>query len=169
MMHDFATNTTTAEVIEKELGMKPEEFDKKFLAAVECENDKRGGWLSTTGRKGIKEVAALAQDGENQQVIARGRAIRDNYPDYVEHRQPVRDSRADAFLALNDKSAAIDELRDYAKVGGRSPETLKKLAEPARRSRPSRGRRRGARPAKLHRSRGRRPAPAPRRPLVRPE
>ncbi|HUJ49206.1 MAG TPA: tetratricopeptide repeat protein [Bryobacteraceae bacterium] len=37
MMHDFATNTTTAQVIEKELGMKPEEFDKKFLAMVSAE------------------------------------------------------------------------------------------------------------------------------------
>ena len=33
MIHDFAAGASTPEVIEKELGIKPEEFDKRFLPA----------------------------------------------------------------------------------------------------------------------------------------
>ena len=51
MMHDFSTSATTADVIEKELGMKPEEFDKKFLAALDAET-KTSLKVSTTGAKG---------------------------------------------------------------------------------------------------------------------
>ena len=126
MMHDFATNTTTAEVIEKELGMKPEDFDKKFLAALHAETktvvEHFDDW-----RKGIREVARLAKDGENQQVIDKSAGLRDIYPDYVEPGN-LYEFRADAYVALGNPPAAIDELEHYAKVGGRSPDTLKKLA-----------------------------------------
>jgi tetratricopeptide (TPR) repeat protein len=126
MMHDFASNTTTAEVIEKELGMKPEEFDKKFLAAVNAETknvvEHFDDW-----RKGVREVARLAKSGENQQVIDKSANLRDIYPDYVEPGN-LYEFRADAYVALNDPRAAIDELERYAKVGGRSPDALKKLA-----------------------------------------
>jgi tetratricopeptide (TPR) repeat protein len=126
MMHDFSTNTTTAEVIEKELGMKPEEFDKKFLAALNAETknvvDHFDDW-----RKGIREVARLAKAGENQQVIDKSANLRDIYPDYVEPGN-LYEFRADAYVALGDSHAAINELERYAKVGGRSPDALKKLA-----------------------------------------
>jgi tetratricopeptide (TPR) repeat protein len=126
MMHDFSSNTTTAEVIEKELGMKPEEFDKKFLATVNAETknvvEHFDDW-----RKGVREVARLAKAGENQQVIDKSASLRDIYPDYVEPGS-LYEFRADAYIALNDPRAAIEELERYAKIGGRSPETLKKLA-----------------------------------------
>jgi len=126
MMHDFATSATTAEVIEKELGMKPEEFDKKFLAIVNAETkttvDGFDDW-----RKGLKEVAALSKSGDFQLAIDKSDAIRDIYPEYVEAGN-LYEFRSDAFLALNNKKAAIEELERYAKIGGRSPETLKKLA-----------------------------------------
>jgi cellulose synthase operon protein C len=126
MMHDFATSATTAEVIEKELGMKPEEFDKKFLAAVDAETktvvDGFDDW-----RKGLKEVAAIAKAGDFPQVIEKSDPIRDIYPDYVEPGN-LYEFRSDAYLALNNKAAAIQEIEHYAKIGGRSPETLKKLA-----------------------------------------
>jgi len=126
MMHDFATNATTPQVIEKELAMRPEEFDKKFLAAIDAETkivvDGFDDW-----KKGLKEVAAQARAGENEQVIKRSDVLRDIYPDYVEAGN-LYEFRSDAFLALNDKPAAIEELERYAKIGGRNPETLKKLA-----------------------------------------
>jgi len=73
-------------------------------------------------------VARLAKAGENQQVIDKSAALRDIYPDYVEPGN-LYEFRADAYLALSNSRAAIDELERYAKVGGRSPETLKKLAQ----------------------------------------
>jgi len=78
-------------------------------------------------RKGLREVAVAAKAGDYQQVIEKGAAIRDIYPDYVEAGS-VYEFRADAFVALNDNAAAIKELERYAKIGGRHPETLKKLA-----------------------------------------
>ena len=126
MMRDFSSNTTTAQVIEKELGMKPEDFDKKFLGAVNAETktvvERFDDW-----RKGIREVARLAKAGENQQVIDKSANLRDIYPDYVEPGN-LYEFRADAYVALGDRRAAIEELEHYAQVGGRSPETLKKLA-----------------------------------------
>jgi len=126
MMHDFATSATTAEVIEKETGMKPEAFDKKFLAAVDGEMktvvDRFEDW-----RKGLKEVAALAKAGDYPGVIEKSDPIREIYPEYVEPGS-LYEFRSDAYLALNNKPAAIRELERYAKIGGRSPETLKKLA-----------------------------------------
>ncbi len=125
-MHDFAGNLTTAQVIEKELGMKPEKFDQEFLAALDAETKTVVGGFEEW-RKGLKEVAALARAGDNQQVIEKSEAIRDIYPDYVEAGN-LYEFRAEAFLALNNKPAAITELETYAKTGGHSPETLKKLA-----------------------------------------
>jgi tetratricopeptide (TPR) repeat protein len=106
--------------------MKPEEFDKKFLATVNAETknvvEHFDDW-----RKGVREVARLAKAGENQQVIDKSASLRDIYPDYVEPGS-LYEFRADAYIALNDPRAAIEELERYAKIGGRSPETLKKLA-----------------------------------------
>ncbi len=126
MMRDFSTSATTAEVIEKELGMKPEEFDKKFLGVVNAETKTTVEGFDDW-RKGLKEVAALSKSGDFQQVIDKSDAIREIYPDYVEAGN-LYEFRSDAYLALNNKKAAIDELEHYAKIGGRSPETLKKLA-----------------------------------------
>jgi len=127
MMHDFAGNTTTAQVIEKELSMRPEEFDKKFLSVLNAETETVVDGFEEW-RKGVREVARLAKAGENQQVLDKSAALRDIYPDYVESGN-LYEFRADAYLALADSRAAIDELERYAKVGGRSPETLKKLAQ----------------------------------------
>jgi len=122
MMRDFSTSATTPQVIEKELGMRPEEFDKRFLAAIDAETktvvNGFGNW-----KKGMKEVATLARAGENDQVIQKSQAIRELYPDFVEPGN-LYELRANAFLALGDKPDAIDELEHYAKIGGRSPEAI---------------------------------------------
>ena len=127
MMHDFASNATTAQVIEKELDMKPEEFDRKFLAVLDAETktvvDGFEDW-----RKGLREVALAVKAGDYQNVIEKGARLRDIYPDYVEPGS-IYEFRADAFVALKNKAAAIEELERYAKIGGRNPETLKKLAD----------------------------------------
>jgi len=135
MMHDFSTNATTADVIQKELSMKPEEFDKKFLAVVDAETknvvEHFDDW-----RTGLKQVAELARADQYAQVIEKSAAIRDIYPDYVEPGN-LYEFRADAFEALGNRPAAVDELERYAKAGGRSPETLIKLADLLPASRPA--------------------------------
>jgi tetratricopeptide (TPR) repeat protein len=126
MMHDFARSRTTAEVIQSALGLKPEEFDKQFLASLDSETKTVVEGFENW-RKQLKEIADLAKAGKNREVIEKTAGIRDTYPDYVEAGN-VYEFRANAYLGLNDKKSATAELERYAKVGGRSPTLLKKLA-----------------------------------------
>jgi tetratricopeptide (TPR) repeat protein len=126
MMYDFAKSMSTPEVIEKELGMKPEEFDKKFLAALNAETKKTVEGFDDW-RKKIRQVNDLAKAGKHDEVIKEATAMRDVYPDYVEAGSPY-ELLADAYLAKNDKPHAIAELERYSRVGGRDSGLIKKLA-----------------------------------------
>jgi cellulose synthase operon protein C len=126
MIHDFATGASTPDVIQKELGMAPEQFDKHFLAALEAETKKTVDGFDDW-RKQLMKVAEEAKAGKNDDVIRDAVPIRDIYPDYVEPGS-VYQFLADAYLAKDSKAAAIAELERYAKAGGRSPDTLKQLA-----------------------------------------
>ena len=126
MIHDFAGGATTPEAIEKELGIKPEEFDKRFLAALTAETKKTVDGFDEW-RKELKKVATEYKAHDYEEMIRDASGIRDSYPDYVEAGN-VYQFLADGYLAKGDKKAAIAELERYAKVGGRSPDTLKQLA-----------------------------------------
>lgn len=126
MVHDFSTGASTPDVIQKELGLKPEEFDKRFLAALEGETRKTVEGFEEW-RKGLKKVAEEARSADYDDMIRDASGIRDKYPDYVDPGNTY-EFLADAYLAKGNKKAAIDELERYAKAGGRSPDTLKKLA-----------------------------------------
>ena len=126
MMHEFAGTETTAEVVEKQLGMKPEDFDKEFIASLEEQTRKTVEGFANW-KKELKLVAELAKAGKNDEVIEKAKAIRDVYPDYVEGAN-VYEFLSTAYLAKNDKKSAMSELERYSRVGGRNPVTLKKLA-----------------------------------------
>jgi tetratricopeptide (TPR) repeat protein len=126
MMHDFAKSESTADVIQKELGIAPEEFDKQFLAALEKDTKKTVDALDDWLKK-LKEIYKLSTSHQWDDVIKEGTPIRDLYPDYVEAGS-VYELLADAYIAKENKPAAIAELERYQKQGGRSPATLKKLA-----------------------------------------
>jgi tetratricopeptide (TPR) repeat protein len=126
MIHDFAGNAATPDVIEKELGMKPEEFDKNFLAALDAELGKTVAGFDEW-RKKIREVSELAKAGKNDDVIREATAIRDLFADYVEAGSAY-EFLADAYLAKNDKPNAMAQLARYSQVGGRDPALIKKLA-----------------------------------------
>src|SRR5215471_18862725 len=127
MIRDFGDRMSTPDVIEKELKMKPEEFDKQFLAWLEAQTKTTvDGYESWT-----KQVKALNENVKNKDwgaVIKEGTAIRDTYPDYVEGGS-VYEALAKAYEATNEKAKALEQLKRYAEVGGRSPDTLKRLAE----------------------------------------
>lgn len=126
MMHAFGARKTTPQVFEQVLGMKTEEFDKQFLAWLDTK-------VGTTVRnyedwhKRVRGVGKSLEAKNWDEVIKEGTAIRDLYPDYVEAHS-VYEMMADAYIGKNDKPSAIRSLEAYAKQGGRSPATLKKLA-----------------------------------------
>ncbi|QOY89447.1 tetratricopeptide repeat protein [Paludibaculum fermentans] len=126
MLGEFSQVTTTAAVIEKVLGVKPEQFDKDFLAWLENEHKvplaKFEDWT-----KQMKPLHSAVKGKQWDEVFKIGNAIRDEYPDYVEAGS-VYEALAEAYQAQDKKPQAIAELERYAKQGGRDPETLKKLA-----------------------------------------
>lgn len=127
MIHEFAKNRPTVDVIKEQLGMTPEAFDKDFLATIDKETGKAvAGFADWT--KQLREISQLAKDSKNDEVIAKGRAIESIYPDYVEAGN-VYTFVAEACLNKGDKACAMDEWGRYSKIGGRNPDTMKKYAK----------------------------------------
>jgi tetratricopeptide (TPR) repeat protein len=126
MISDFAKLQPTAQVIEAEFKMKPEEFDKQFLAWLDTRTkttvDGFDEW-----KKRLRGISDSAKAKNWDEVIKEGTAIRDLYTDYVEAGS-VYEFLAEAYTAKGDKAKAMAELERYSKVGGRNPATLKQLA-----------------------------------------
>ena len=126
LIHAFAGNAPTPEVIQKQLGVSAEEFDKQFMEYLNKET-KTAVEGFDKWRKGMKEISELGPD-KSDEVIAKLNSIRDLYPDYVE-KDSVYELLASLYLKKGDKAAAMAQLERYSKIGGREPETLKKLAK----------------------------------------
>jgi cellulose synthase operon protein C len=127
MLHDFGKKMTTPEVIQEEFQMKPEEFDKQFLAWLEPQTQKTVDNFDQW-RKRVRVVAGFVKDKKWDDAIREGEAIRDMYTDYVEMGS-VYESLAQAWLGKGDKAKATAELELYSKVGGRDPQSLKQLSK----------------------------------------
>ncbi len=126
LVHSFAQLKTTAEAIREDLGIEPEQFDRDFMAWL----DKQlGPTVANFERwtERLKELAALAKDGKQDEVIRVGEEVRRLYPEYVYAANPY-EFIATAQLAKGNKQAAAEILKEYQKRGGRNPEALKKLA-----------------------------------------
>jgi tetratricopeptide (TPR) repeat protein len=126
MVHSFAHTTTTADVIQQDLGMAPAEFDKEFqawlyqgLGSVPQNFDK---WHDA-----LKQLAADAQAHNYDAVLKEGPAVVQLYPQYI-YDANAYEFIAEADVAKGNKSAAAAELTDYEHHGGRDPDTLKELA-----------------------------------------
>jgi tetratricopeptide (TPR) repeat protein len=126
MVHSFAERKTTAEVIQQDLGLKPEEFDKQFTAWLDKDVGKTVASFDEW-RKGLKNLAALAENHQYDEVLKQGDAVLQMYPEYVFDANAY-EFIAEAHLAKGDERSAAAVLTDYEKMGGRSPGTLKKLA-----------------------------------------
>jgi cellulose synthase operon protein C len=127
MIHEFAKNKPTVDVIKDQLGMEPDAFDKEFLAMIDKETSKTVAGFQTW-TKGVRELNQLMKDSKYDEAIAKGREIEGLYPDYVESGN-VYDFVAEACLKKNDKACAMEELGRYSKIGGRDPGTMKQYAQ----------------------------------------
>jgi len=127
MIEAFGRRKQTAEVIEQQLGLAPEEFDRRFLAWLEAKTRKLVDGFDDW-RKQMKALAEAARAGRHEEVLERGPALRDLYPDFVEEGSAY-ELLAAAHLAKGDVASAADELERYARAGGRSPAVLKQLAQ----------------------------------------
>jgi cellulose synthase operon protein C len=126
MVHDYAALKTTPDVIELEFKMKPEEFDKQFIAWLEAQTKRTVDGFDDW-KKTVKRISEYAKEKQWDDVIREGVRIRDIYPDYVDAAS-VYEFLADAYFAKGEKDKQMAELARYSKVGGRNPVTLKELA-----------------------------------------
>jgi tetratricopeptide (TPR) repeat protein len=126
MIHDYGANMTTPQVIEKELKIKPEEFDKQFIPWVEAQTKTTVDNFDTWAKQ-VKDINDKAKAKDWDAVIKEGTAIRDLYPDYVEAGS-VYEFLANAYMAKKDTPKAMEQLKKYAEIGGRNPDTLDQLA-----------------------------------------
>lgn len=127
MLHGFGDGKDTATVIRDQLKLEPEDFDKRFIAAVQAETKKQVNGFDEW-RKRLKVLAGLAKQKDYDGMIREGTAILNLYPDYVEDGS-VYEFLAEAHLAKNEQKPAIEVLQSYAKMGGRNPASLKLLAK----------------------------------------
>jgi tetratricopeptide (TPR) repeat protein len=126
MVHSYAERKTTPEVIQANLGMAPEEFDKQYLQWL---NGRYGTMAANFNdwRKALEQLVGAANEKQYDAVIQQGPAVIRLYPEYI------GDANAYEFIAIadlakGDKKAAAAVLTDYEKIGGEDPSILKKLA-----------------------------------------
>jgi predicted Zn-dependent protease len=126
MVHSFAQHTTTPEVIQHDLGLSPEEFDKQFLEWLDKDVGKEVANFDHW-REGVKQLVQLAKEKKYDEVLKAGEEVRRLYPEYV-YPANAYEFMAEADLAKGDKQAAAAILTGYEKMGGRQPQALKQLA-----------------------------------------
>jgi tetratricopeptide (TPR) repeat protein len=126
MVHSYAARKTTPEVVQADLGVSTEQFDKQYLAWV---NDRYGKEAAgfDEWRKQLEQLAEASKKDQNDVVLQQGPAVIRLYPEYIAGANAY-EFVAVADLAKGDKKAAAAVLTDYEKMGGEDPSILKKLA-----------------------------------------
>jgi tetratricopeptide (TPR) repeat protein len=126
MVHSFAGHKTTAEVIQRDLGMAPEAFDRQFLGWLNQDVGKPAASFDEW-QKRWKDLLQLSKHGQYDEVLREGNEVRRLYPEYVDQASAYQ-LMAEADVAKGNQQAAAAELTRYQEMGGHDPELLKKLA-----------------------------------------
>ena len=125
LLKGFAANEPTSSNIQAVLGIDTEEFDKRFdtylKAALGPALDGMSRW-----RRNLKQALEAAREKDWDAVFDPARAAKEAYPQHVD------DGCSYVLLSMahddaGDRDAAIAELQQYERLGGRRPDTLKKL------------------------------------------
>jgi tetratricopeptide (TPR) repeat protein len=126
MVHSYAQSKTTPQVVQGDLGLAPEEFDKQYFAWI----DKRYGAEAAhfdQWREKLKMLAAATQQKQYDAVLAQGPAVLAMYPEYVGDAN-VYELMAEADRARGDAKGEAAALTGYEHEGGQDPSVLKRLA-----------------------------------------
>ena len=120
MVHSFAAHKTTVAVIQQDLGMPPEQFDRQFQDWLGLQIGKTASSFDEW-RKRWKDLAQLAKRGQYDEVLKQGDEVRGLYPEYVFEANTYQ-LMAEADLARgNSQAAAAEAQRDYGKGGWKQP------------------------------------------------
>lgn len=126
MMHAFAARKSTPEVIEQLLGMKPEDFDQAFFGWLDGRMSKQVAGYPEW-QKRMRALAANKEKSDPDQVLREAKELGDKFPEYVEHGS-AWEIAADAWEKKGDRTKAREALETWARIGGRDPALLKRLA-----------------------------------------
>src|ERR1700722_4214653 len=125
MIHSYGQRKSTPEVIQQNLGVSPDTFDKQYLDWL----NQRYGTMAANfdeWRKSLERVAEASKLKQNDIVIQQGNAAIRMYPEYIGDANAY-ESVALVELDKGDKKGAAAALTEYEKIGGEDPVVLKKL------------------------------------------
>jgi tetratricopeptide (TPR) repeat protein len=126
MVHSYAKLQTTAQVIQDDLGLSPEEFDKQFFAWIDSKYGPEAAHFNEWREK-LKALVSAAQQKQYDVVLKDLVGVIAMYPEYVEDASAY-EWVAEAENARGDSQAEAATLTAYEHQGGQMPEMLKRLA-----------------------------------------
>jgi tetratricopeptide (TPR) repeat protein len=126
MVHSYAKSQSTTQVVQQDLGLTPEEFDKQYLAWIETKYGAEAAHFDEWREK-LKTLVAASQQKQYDTILAQGPAVVAIYPEYVGDAN-VYELMADANRAKGDAKAEAAQLTAYEHQGGQEPAVLKRLA-----------------------------------------
>ncbi|MBA0088589.1 MAG: tetratricopeptide repeat protein, partial [Acidobacteria bacterium Pan2503] len=126
MVHSFAKFETTSAVIQQDLGVAPEEFDKEFWGWIAKKYGTEAAHFDQW-REELKVLVVASQQKRYDTVLEQGPAVLGLYPEYVGDAN-VYLLMAAADTARNDDRAEAAILTEYEHKGGQMPDALKRLA-----------------------------------------
>lgn len=126
MVHSYAKVIPTPQVIQQDLGLAPDAFDKQYLAWIDKQYGAEAAHFDEW-RGRLRNLVASEEHKDYQAVLAQGPAVLALYPQYVEGAN-VYELMASADRALGDSKSEAAMLTQYEHAGGQSPDVLKRLA-----------------------------------------
>ena len=126
MVHSFAQLKSTPDVIQENVGMSPEDFDKQFQDWLYKQDGAPATHFDEWHAK-LKDLVEQSKNKNYDGVIKEGAEVIALYPDYV-YDANAYEFVSEAQEAKGDKKAAAASLTSYEKLGGRDPGALKELA-----------------------------------------
>jgi len=126
IVHSFAQLKTTPDVIQENLGMSAEDFDKQFQDWLYKQDGAPAAHFDEWHTK-LKDLVEQAKNKNYDGVIKEGAEVVSLYPDYI-YDANAYEFIAQAQAAKGDKKAAAAALTSYEKLGGHDPDALKELA-----------------------------------------
>src|SRR5215472_12393408 len=126
MVHSYAKQLTTPQVVQHDLGLAAGDFDKQFFAWVDHKYGVEAAHFDEWRDK-LKVLVSAAREKQYDTVLRDAPAVLAMYPEYVGDAN-VYELIADANKARGDSKAEAAILTAYEHQGGQAPEMLKRLA-----------------------------------------
>jgi tetratricopeptide (TPR) repeat protein len=126
MVHSYAKQMTTPQVVQQNLGLAPEDFDQQFFAWIDHKYGVKAAHFDEWRDK-LEVLGSAAHEKQYDTVLRDAPAVLAMYPEYVNETN-VYEFIADADKARGDSKAEAAILTAYEHQGGRMPDMLKRLA-----------------------------------------